>query len=284
MDSIDVEYIDSHLCDGEDGQEEEEEESLRSIPRDVPNYADTMYHSTIPSSLLCPYQYTPDPQDNYGFSNPAPSVSQDNSLPPLYTPSTIFHDFSQDYSGSMLPSSLPFSDPFPVEEYPALSSLQSDSNSLQSHERSQDMDIEFIPESNQEEEQLLRRKLQIIRQIQIYSNQIQQFVNNINTRSNQFEQLSNMNEERRRNRLANLYVFYSNKKKFRCRADNDVEFISSTSAPRPSPQQSQQPSSYIDLTVNENVPVIQANTSNPTVQQAIESTNNEESYVPLPLD
>ena len=284
MDSIDVEYIDSHLCDGEDGQEEEEEESLRSIPRDVPNYADSMYHSTIPSSLLCPYQYTPDLQYNYGFSNPAPSVSQDNSLPPLYTPSTIFHDFSQDYSGSMLPSSLPFSDPFPVEEYPALSSLQSDSNSLQSHERSQDMDIEFIPESNQEEEQLLRRKLQIIRQIQIYSNQIQQFVNNINTRSNQFEQLSNMNEERRRNRLANLYVFYSNKKKFRCRADNDVEFISSTSAPRPSPQQSQQPSSYIDLTVNENVPVIQANTSNPTVQQAIESTNNEESYVPLPLD
>lgn len=212
MDSSDVEYIDSHLYDGEDGQEEEEEESFGSSPRDVPNYADSMYHSTIPSSLLFPYQYTPHPLYNYGFSNPAPSVSQDNSLPPLYGTSTIFHNFSQYYSGSTPLSSLPLSDPLPVDEYPALSSLQSDSNSLQSHERSQDMDIEFIPESNQEEGQDLWRKLQIARQIQIYNNRIQQLVNDVNTLFNQFDQLSNMNEERRRNRPANLYVFYSTKK------------------------------------------------------------------------
>lgn len=78
-------------------------------------------------------------------------------------------------------------------------------------------------------------------------------------------------------------MFFTRLKKFRCRAENDIEFISSTSAPRPSPQQSQQPSSYIDLTANENVPVIQANTSNPTVQQAVQSAQDEEPYVPLSL-
>lgn len=282
MDSIDVEYIDSHLYDGEDGQEEEEEESLRSIPRDVPNYADSMYHCTIPSSLLFPCQYTPDPQYNCYVSNPAPSVSQDNSLPPLNGTPTFFHDFSQYYSGLTPLSSLPLNDPLPVaNDISLLCPLQHESNSLQSHERSQDMDIEFIPVSNQEENQDLWRKLQIARQIQIYSNQIQQIANNINTLCNLYEPSNNSTEER--NRPANLYVFYSTKKKFRCRVDNDIEFISSTSAPRPSPQQSQQPSSYIDLTANENLPVIQANTSNPTVQQAVQSAQDEEPYVPLSL-
>ena len=214
MDSSDVEYIDSHLYVGEDYQEEGEEESLRSIPRDVPNYADSMYHCTIPSSLLFPCQYTPDPQYNCYVSNPAPSVSQDNSLPPLNGTPTFFHDFSQYYSGSMPLSSLPLNDPLPVaNDISLLCPLQPESNSLQSHERSQDMDIEFIPVSNQEENQDLWRKLQIARQIQIYNNRIQQLVNDVNTLFNQFDQLSNMNEERRRNRPANLYVFYSTKKK-----------------------------------------------------------------------
>ncbi len=212
MDSSDVEYIDSHLYVGEDYQEEGEEESLRSIPRDVPNYADSMYHCTIPSSLLFPCQYTPDPQYNCYVSNPAPSVSQDNSLPPLNGTPTFFHDFSQYYSGSMPLSSLPLNDPLPVaNDISLLCPLQPESNSLQSHERSQDMDIEFIPVSNQEENQDLWRKLQIARQIQIYNNRIQQIANNINTLCNLYEPSNNSTEER--NRPANLYVFYSTKKK-----------------------------------------------------------------------
>ena len=214
MDSSDVEYIDSHLYVGEDYQEEGEEESLRSIPRDVPNYADSMYHCTIPSSLLFPCQYTPDPQYNCYVSNPAPSVSQDNSLPPLYGTPTFFHDFSQYYSGSTPLSSLPLSDPLPVDEYPALSSLQSDSNSLQSHERSQDMDIEFIPESNQEEDKFLWLAQQNLRLSQICNDRIQQITNNINTVRERSERIINLIEERRRNRPANLYVFYSTKKNF----------------------------------------------------------------------
>lgn len=215
MDSSDVEYIDSHLYVGEDYQEEGEEESFGSSPMVVPNYTDYMDPSAMSSCLLFPYQYTPDPQCSCYVSNPAPSVSQDNSLPPLYGTPTIFHNFSQYYSDLTPLSSLTLNDPLPVaNDISLLCPLQHESNSLQSHERSQNMDLEFIPESNQEENQdLWMKPQQSARLSQRCDNRIQQITNDVNTLRNLSERIINLTEERRRNRPANLYVFYSTKKK-----------------------------------------------------------------------
>ena len=215
MDSSDVEYIDSHLYVGEDYQEEGEEESFGSSPMVVPNYTDYMDPSAMSSCLLFPSQYTPDLQYNCYVSNPAPSVSQDNSLPPLYGTPTFFHDFSQYYSGLTPLSSLPLNDPLPVDnDISLLCPLQPESNSLQSHEISQNMDLEFIPESNQEEDKFLWLAQQNIRLSQLCNDRIQQITNNINTVRERSERIINLIEERRRNRPANLYVFYSTKKNF----------------------------------------------------------------------